>query len=133
MNKRAIVPPGMQNIVERAGYLPAVQVDNLLFMSGQVGRDAQMRIPTDIAEQFRLCWSNLESVLAEAGAGFDDVIDMTTYHVNMSQHMTLFRQIKDAHFPRGNNCWTCIGVSELAHPDLLVEIKCTARLKNTAD
>jgi len=126
MKKVAIVPKSMHNIVERAGYLPAIRVDNLLVMSGQVGRDAQLAIPADPEQQFRLCWDNLALVLAEAGCTFEDVIDMTTYHVNMSTHMPVFRQVKNERFPLGTCCWTCIGVSELAHPGLLVEIKCTA-------
>jgi enamine deaminase RidA (YjgF/YER057c/UK114 family) len=34
--------------------------------------------------------------------------------------------VKDRVFPRGTCAWTAIGVSELARPGLLVEIKCVA-------
>lgn len=62
-------------------------------------------------------------MLSEAGCSFADVIEMTTYHVEMSKHMGLFVDVKDRVFPRGSCAWTCIGVSELAHPGLLAEIK----------
>jgi len=128
MTKKSIVPEKMRSVVDKAGYLPGLLIDNLLVMSGQIGRDDQLRIPENPEQQFQLCWDNLALVLSEAGATFDNVIDITSYHVNMSQHMPLFRKIKDSRFPRATCCWTCIGVSELAHPDLLVEIKCTAYL-----
>jgi enamine deaminase RidA (YjgF/YER057c/UK114 family) len=51
---------------------------------------------------------------------------MTTYHVQMSTHMPIFREVKNRVFPRGTCAWTSIGVTELAHPGLLVEIKCVA-------
>lgn len=128
MIKKAVIPAPMRAVVDKAGYLPGILIDNLLVMSGQIGRDESLRIPQDAEQQFQLCWDNLDLVLRKAGGTFDDVIDITSYHVNMSAHMPLFRQIKDQRFPRATCCWTCIGVSELAHPDLLVEIKCTALL-----
>jgi enamine deaminase RidA (YjgF/YER057c/UK114 family) len=40
--------------------------------------------------------------------------------------MAIFRDVKNRVFPRGTCAWTAIGVAELAHPGLLVEIKCVA-------
>jgi enamine deaminase RidA (YjgF/YER057c/UK114 family) len=51
---------------------------------------------------------------------------MTTYHIDLHRYMPLFRSVKDKVFPRKTCAWTCIGVSELAKPGLLVEIKCIA-------
>lgn len=38
-------------------------------------------------------------------------------------------EVKNRLFPRGHCAWTTIGVSALAHPGLLVEIKCVAVLR----
>jgi len=65
-------------------------------------------------------------VLGAAGCTFEDVVDTTTYHVQMHTHMPIFREVKDRIFPRGTCAWTSIGVVELAHSGLLVEIKCVA-------
>lgn len=121
-----IVPPSMQAIVERAGYLPAVGAGNLVFCAGQVGRSADLAIIADPRRQFEACWENLRTVLAAAGCKFEDVVEMTTFHVKLREHMSLFREVKDAIFPRGTCAWTCVGVSELAVDGLLVEIKCIA-------
>jgi enamine deaminase RidA (YjgF/YER057c/UK114 family) len=40
--------------------------------------------------------------------------------------MAVFREVKNRLFPRGLCAWTVIGVSELANPGLLLEIKCVA-------
>lgn len=85
-----------------------------------------MRVIDDPEAQFEAAWTNLETVLAAAGRGLADVIDMTTYHVGLETHFALFKLVKDRRFPRGLAAWTAIGVSALSRPGLLLEIKATA-------
>ncbi|NVZ76718.1 RidA family protein [Pseudomonas gingeri] len=125
-DREIIIPDSMRPIVERAVYAPAVKVGATLYCAGQVGRTAQLEVIADPEAQFVACWENLRLVLAAGGCTFDDVVEMTTYHVNMSQHMAVFREVKNRVFPRGHCAWTSIGVAELAHPGLLAEIKCVA-------
>lgn len=124
--RQIIIPASMSNIVERAGYVPAVKVGSTVYCAGQIGRTPQLEVIHDPEQQFITCWENLRIVLAEAGCTFEDVVEMTTFHVEMSRHMDVFRVVKDRLFPRGTCAWTTIGVSELAVPGLLLEIKCVA-------
>lgn len=124
--KTIIVPDSMRAIVERAGYAPAVRVGDLVYVVGQVGRTADLTIIDDPAAQFAAAWDNVLTVLEAAGCGFADMVDVTTYHVDMSRHMDTFRAVKNRLVPREGYAWTRIGVSELAHPGLLAEIKCVA-------
>jgi enamine deaminase RidA (YjgF/YER057c/UK114 family) len=130
--RELIIPPTMQRIVERAGYVPAVKAGSIVFCAGQVGRTVALEVIADPEAQFLACWDNLRVVLQAAGCTFEDVVDMTTYHVQMSTHMPTFREVKNRVFPRGTCAWTSIGVSELAHPGLLVEIKCVAVKRDAA-
>ena len=125
-DRQIIVPETMKLLAERAGYAPAVKVGTTLYCAGQVGRTADLQVIEDPEQQFWAAWENLRQVLAAGGCSFEDVVEMTTYHIDMNQHMPLFRQVKDSLFPRNTCAWTCIGVSELAKPGLLVEIKCIA-------
>ncbi len=125
-DREIIIPETMRPIVARAGYAPAVKVGDTLYCAGQVGRTAEMAVIHDPEQQFVVAWENLRQVLAAGGCSFEDVVDMTTYHVEMAKHMAVFREVKNRIFPKGLCAWTCIGVSELAHPGLLVEIKCVA-------
>ena len=125
-DRQIIVPDTMKLLAERAGYAPAVKVGITLYCAGQVGRTADLVVIEDPEQQFLAAWENLRQVLAAGGCSFEDVVEMTTYHIDMNQHMPLFRQVKDSLFPRNTCAWTCIGVSELAKPGLLVEIKCIA-------
>lgn len=129
-DRQIIIPEAMTSLVERAGYGPAVRVGATLFCAGQVGRTADLEVIMDPEQQFVAAWANLLSVLDAGGCRFEDVVDMTTYHIDMARHMPLFREVKNRTFPRGVCAWTCIGVAELAHPGLLVEIKCIAVQRN---
>lgn len=125
-DREIIIPEAMRPIVERAGYAPAVKVGDTLYCAGQVGRTPDLQVIEEPEQQFICAWENLRQVLEAGGCTFDDVVEMTTYHVEMSKHMAVFREVKNRLFPKGLCAWTCIGVSELAHPGLLVEIKCIA-------
>lgn len=125
-DRQIIIPVSMTLLCEQAGYAPAVKVGNTLYCAGQVGRTPELAVIEDPEQQFLAAWENLRLVLQAGGSAFADVVEMTTYHVDIHRHMPTFRRVKDAVFPRGTCAWTCIGVAELARPGLLVEIKCVA-------
>lgn len=125
-DRQIIVPGGMQLLCDKAGYAPAVKVGKTLYCAGQVGRTPELSVIEDPEQQFLAAWENLRLVLTAGGCEFEDVVEMTTYHVDMQRYMPIFRRVKDQVFPRSTCAWTCIGVSELARPGLLVEIKCIA-------
>lgn len=125
-DREIIIPAGMEPLAERAGYAPAVRVGRTLYCAGQVGRTPELEVIEEPRAQFQAAWDNLRHVLAAGGCTFDDVVDMTTYHVDLHSHMAVFREVKNAVFPKGRCAWTVIGVAELARPGLLVEIKCVA-------
>ena len=126
MDREIIIPDEMQEIVSRAGYAPAVKVGDTIYVVGQVGRTKDLKIIHDPSEQFRAMWDNLRIVLEAAHCTFDDIVEMTSYHVEMSKHMDVFRTVKNEVFAKGTYAWTRIGVSELAHQGLLAEVKCVA-------
>ncbi|MEO0680006.1 MAG: RidA family protein [Pseudomonadota bacterium] len=124
-----VFPDERQATYEAYGYAAAVRSGGFLFVSGQVGVDASGAAIPDPAAQFRAAFSNLGEVLAAGGCGFDDVVDVATFHVNMHDHFDDFAAAKRAAFPDPPfPNWTAIGVVELADPDLLLEIKAIAKL-----
>src|SRR5690242_6514695 len=81
--RQSIVPKEMQNIHERFRYSPGVQAGHLLYIAGQVGRDENLKVVEGTEAQFVQAFENVKKVLSAAGATFDDVVDMVTYHVDM--------------------------------------------------
>jgi enamine deaminase RidA (YjgF/YER057c/UK114 family) len=74
-----------------------------------------------------LCSGQVKSVLAAAEATFEDVVEMTTFHVGFNTHIAKFMKVKDLYVPAPYPAWTAVGVSELAW-GALVEVKVIARL-----
>ena len=126
MERVTIVPPSMRNIPEQKGYAPGLRVGRFVFIAGQVGRTPDLCIVAEPEAQFVACFENLRAVLTEAGCTFDDIVDLTTFHVDMAAHWPAFRSVKNRLLPRGVFPWTAIGVASLADPALLLEVKATA-------
>jgi enamine deaminase RidA (YjgF/YER057c/UK114 family) len=126
-NRTSIVPPDMQTIHEQFHYVPGVKAGGLLFVAGQVGRDGGLRVVEGKEAQFVQAFENVKKVLTAAGATFDDVVEMVTYHTDM-RDFQLFIQVRDRYITNKDRypAWTAIGVSALAMPGLLAEIQCTA-------
>jgi enamine deaminase RidA (YjgF/YER057c/UK114 family) len=118
----------MARFPEAFGYAPGMLAGGFLFVAGQLGRDDDLRVIEEPEAQFARAWDNVLAILAEAGGGVRDIVDVTTFHVGLREHLALYKRVRDrvmqGHIPP----WTAIGVSELSRPGLLVEIKCIARL-----
>jgi enamine deaminase RidA (YjgF/YER057c/UK114 family) len=126
LSRHDVIPMEMQNIHERFHYTPGVRVGDMLYIAGQVGRNQKLEVVEGAEAQFVQAFENVKKVLDASGARFDQVVEMVTYHTDM-RHLQLFMEVKDRYFtgPR-YPAWTGIGVTSLAMPGLLVEIKCTA-------
>ena len=123
-----IVPESMRIINERYHYSPAVRAGNMLFIAGQVGRDADMNVVEGKEAQIVQAFENLKLVLNEASADFDDVVEIVTYHTDM-RDLALVVEVKDRYFMNRYPTWTGVGVSALSTPGLEFEIKATAYLE----
>ena len=100
-------------------YSDAVQVGDLVFLSGVVSGDA------DPAQQFRNTFERIGRILQEAGSSLDQIVDMTTYHVDMHEHIQDFIEVKSEYVPNLPS-WTAVGVTELYSPRAFVEVKVIA-------
>jgi enamine deaminase RidA (YjgF/YER057c/UK114 family) len=130
MIRQAIIPPQMQNLFERFHYAPAVRIGPWLYCAGQVGRDANMNVIQGVEAQIVQAWENVKLVLTEAGAKFEHVYAMTTYHVDIQAQLQTFVEIKDRYMLRKDPApaWTGIGVAALTFPGQIVEIQVNAYL-----
>lgn len=125
-----VVPAGMEPIYEQFHFAPAVRAGRWLRCSGQLGTDERFEIVAEPEAQFVRAFENVKHVLAAAEVDFSDVVEMTTFHVGLRQHLPTFMQVKDRYLAAPYPAWTAIGVVELAVPGALVEIRVTARLRD---
>ena len=126
--RKVIIPPGMENIYETYHYAPAIQVGDTLYLSGQVGRDKNLKVVEGTEPQFVQAFENVKLVLDAAGATFDDVVELETWFTDNMADLKTFLEVKDRYFTNRYPTWTGFAVKGFSMPGILVEIKCKAIL-----
>ena len=114
------------------GYSHAAVVSGgrLVFVSGQIGRDKQGKMPSDFRGQAAGAFANLKAVLAAAGAKPGDVVKLNYYVVGLNHEKLLtLREVRDQWLEgRHPPASTLAGVQALAQEDIQVEIEAVAAL-----
>lgn len=122
-----VFPANRHALYEAHRYSAATRSGDLLFVSGQVGgRDDGTPEPV-FADQVRRAYQNLQAVLAAAGAGLEDIIDVTTFHTDPENQVADIMAVRAEFFPAAPYPnWTAVGVNWLSGFDF--EIKVIARI-----
>jgi enamine deaminase RidA (YjgF/YER057c/UK114 family) len=115
-----------RNAFARFGYSAAVRAHGLLFIAGTIGRRADGTIAETIEEQTEIAIARIEEILRLEGLDLSALVDVTSYHVDIHQHLPGFSAAKQRLITPPYPTWSLIGVSGLASPGLLVEIRATA-------
>jgi 2-aminomuconate deaminase len=79
----------------------------------------------DIREQTRAVIENIADILRDAGGCLADVVDLTSFLVNMNDFGG-YNEVYSGFFDETGPARTTVAVHQLPHPHLLIEIKATA-------
>jgi 2-aminomuconate deaminase len=121
-------PRGKYPHVKRAG--------DFLFVSGTSSRraddsiagaevDSSGKVKLDIQAQTRAVIENIRDILESAGAQLQDLVEISTFLVNMNDFAG-YNEVYGEFFGYDGPARTTVGVRELPHPHLLIEIKAVA-------
>jgi len=122
------------------GKFPHVkQVGDFIFVSGTSSRrpdntfegvevDEFGTTNLDIRKQTRAVIENIRDILNEVGAGLEDVVDVSSFLVNMNDFGG-YNEVYAQYFDYNGPTRTTVAVHQLPHPHLLIEIKVTAYKK----
>jgi 2-aminomuconate deaminase len=121
-------PRGKYPHVKRAG--------DFLFVSGTSARrsdntiagaevDALGTTSLDIRVQTRAVVENIRDILHSAGAQLQDVVEISTFLVNMNDFVG-YNEVYSEFFGYDGPTRTTVAVHQLPHPHLLIEIKAMA-------
>ncbi len=123
-------------------YPHARRVGNLLFLSG-IGprRRGSREIPGvrlradgsvesyDIEAQCRSAFENVRSVLEDAGARWEDLVDVTVFLTDIGKDFAAYNRLYAEYFAGVRPCRTTVGVSALPTP-IAIELKCIAEVRS---
>jgi enamine deaminase RidA (YjgF/YER057c/UK114 family) len=127
VTRDVIVPPSQQAMYDQFHFAPAVRANGLLLCSGQLGA-VNGKVPESAEEEFRNAWNAIGDVLSEADLDFGHIIEYTSFHVNMHEHLGAFMKVRDEFLQAPWPAWTAIGTTGLAIPGPRVEIRVMATL-----
>ena len=121
-------PRGRFPHIRRAG--------DFLFVSGTSSRlpdgslvggeaDALGNTRVDIRAQTRAVIENIRDILASEDAGLEDVVEVTTYLVNMNDFRG-YNEVWAEFFDFDGPARTTVAVHQLPHPHMVIEIQAVA-------
>jgi enamine deaminase RidA (YjgF/YER057c/UK114 family) len=127
---RRLQPPGWP---EPRGYANGIVANGIVFTGGMIGWDETGAFPhADLAGQAGQALRNVVAVLAEAGAGPEDVVRLTWYVTDRDEYLAHtkqigaeYRAVMGRHYP----AMAVVEVTRLLEAQAKVEIEATAVLR----
>jgi len=129
MSYETVVTDSGRFMYDNFHFSEATKSNGFLLCSGVIGTGSDGKVPADIKEEFRNAWKAIARLLGECDIACEDIVEYTTFHVNLQAHISDFMSVRDEFLSEPWPAWTAIGITELAIPGAHVEIKVTARLK----
>ncbi len=120
------------------GSYPHVKIaGDFIFVSGTSSRrsddtfvgvevDKSGTATLDIRQQTRAVIENIRDILQSVGADLDDIVDISSFLVNMDD-FDGYNEVYSEYFDFNGPTRTTVAVHQLPHPHLLVEIKAVAQ------
>jgi 2-aminomuconate deaminase len=124
----------------RGKYPHVKKIGNLVFVSGTSSRrsdntfegvdvDEMGTTNLDIRKQTKAVLDNIDIILHSIGSSIADVVDVTTFLVNMNDFGG-YNEVYGQYFDFTGPTRTTVAVHQLPHPHLLIEIKVIAYVKD---
>ena len=125
----------------RGKYPHAKRVGDFIFVSGTSSRRADNTITgadvdemgttrLNIEAQTRAVLDNIGEILASFDADLSNVVEITTFLVNMNDFAG-YNEVYGEYFDYDGPARTTVAVHQLPHPHLLIEIKAIACVTNS--
>ncbi|MBS0373809.1 MAG: RidA family protein [Proteobacteria bacterium] len=117
--------PAAARIEEDWGFSDAVVTGDTIYLSGVVAgvRDGE----TDLQLAYQRAFERIGAILKRAGASWDDVVDLTSFHTDLTTQMPAIVAVKHRYVKAPFPAWTAIQVSRLIPGNGITEIKVVAR------
>ena len=124
---RTLRVPGLMEPISH--FSDAVIAGHTLYVSGLVATNAAGEVvgAGDVVEQTRQIFRNMELVLRAVGCGFEDVVKLTTFLLDVNDRAKI-NPIRREVFGDARPASTLVEVSALAVPGALLEIEAVAAI-----
>ena len=119
-------------------YAAVRRVGDTLYISGVVigPREGEKRDAAAFKQQVHRGFQRLQAILKSAGATFEDVVMINSFHVwegpnfegTKDQHFALFEEVADTYLKPPYPAWTAVGTTGLLGTNSIVEVQLIAQV-----
>ena len=119
----------LKSVHSTVGYSHVAKAGNTLYIAGQIAKDLEGNLvgKGDFETQVRQVFTNLQSILEEAGGRMQNIAKMTTFLTHYN-YIETYRSVRDEFFQEPYPANTLLFIESLALPDFMVEIEAIALL-----
>ena len=118
--------PAMAAIENEWGFSDAIVAGDTVYLSGVVA--GLKNGDGDLQAAYARAFDKLGAILAKAGASWDDVVEITSYHTDVKAQMPAMVAAKKKYVRAPYPAWTAVQVVRLIPDNGITEIKLIARL-----
>ena len=112
---------------EPFGFTNCVRFKDVLYLSGISALDPEGKVVgNDIETQTQEAYRNIQKVLRAAGSDLDQILQMTSFIVDLPSNGSGYVAARKKILTRTNYTSATIGVAALMIPGLLIEVQCVA-------
>jgi enamine deaminase RidA (YjgF/YER057c/UK114 family) len=116
--------PQMRKIHEDWGFSQAIVAGDTIHVSGVV--IGAPREGSNLQAAYEQGFSQIGDILKRAGSSWDDVVEITSYHTDVTSQVPAIIEVKNSFVKAPYPAWTAVEVSRLIPDRGITEIKVTA-------
>ena len=126
MSKQVIIPKSMTSLYRDWKMAPGSEAGGFVFLSGFNGTGLDGVTSPQAATQINTAFDQVFSVLAEGDMDARHIVEVTSYHVGLKQHLDAFKSIWAQRMCEPYPAWTAIEVAGFASDGVVVELRVVA-------
>ncbi|HEX6377310.1 MAG TPA: Rid family hydrolase [Allosphingosinicella sp.] len=115
---------GTRRFQEEWGYSDAVVAGDAIYLSGIV---VGLRDGEALEAAYERTYKQIGAILKRAGASWDDVVDITSFHTDVTAQMPAIVAVHKRYVKAPYPAWTAIDVDRLIPERGITEIKIVAK------
>ena len=129
-NVRHQNPPGMATPPTYSHVVEVSGPHRTVYLAGQTGVDASGKVAEGFRAQTVQVFENIKTALAAVGGGFEHIVKLNSYLINIEANAPEFREVRGSYFPNKSAlpASTLVQVPRLANPAFLLEVEAIAVL-----
>ena len=124
--KKTIIPKVMTGLYDDWKMSPGCEIDGFVFLTGFNGMGLNGEVSSDAETQIHTAFDQVFSVLESAAMDARHIVEVTSFHIGLKEHLSVFKAIWAERMCDPYPAWTAIEVAGFASEGVVVEMRVVA-------